>query len=312
MELYTDRYNEPKSRTSLKITASFWNGIVAVVEKYKANNLFSISYPQSCDDNDGIICGLDPSLLNAAIKAHISNIKTPLSIIRDDSDELSLILGEKDDKGLPETEDVLDLIEFLYLELSDIKIIGYHSYFQHNHIRATDGNNAKRCFISDINGLFERNLLAYRINMDGKIERLLSENEIQLISSPLSTEDETLNGLIKYAFSQIRSTHIADRRLALEKLWDAFERLKTYDYPNTIKKNDSADKIISTISSASKPFDELLHAEFKALTDIGNTFMIRHSEKDKIDFSSDNQVDYLFFRMASVINLFLKYHNGRP
>lgn len=63
---------------------------------------------------------------------------------------------------------------------------------------------------------------------------------------------------------------------AVEKIWDAFERIKTY-YSNLDKKK-SAEKIINDISYGNEHIKKMFDNEFKVLTDTGNSYRIRHHE----------------------------------
>ena len=93
-----------------------------------------------------------------------------------------------------------------------------------------------------------------------------------------------------------------DKQVALEKLWDAFERLKTYFLQDGLKKNQSADKLTSIIS---EHFDkEFIDEEFTKLTKIGNNYRIRHHETDKQELTPVH-TNYFFFRMLSLIDLCL-------
>ena len=92
----------------------------------------------------------------------------------------------------------------------------------------------------------------------------------------------------------------------MEKLWDAFERSKTYFVEEKIDKKNSMEQVLDKLCNGHKDFRELLNAECKALTEIGNKFQIRHFEKDKIAIEDANEIDYLFYRMFSYIHLFSK------
>jgi hypothetical protein len=65
------------------------------------------------------------------------------------------------------------------------------------------------------------------------------------------------------------------RRESLEKLWDAWERLKTLE-PGKDKKA-STTALLDKVSSEPM-FRAYLEHEATRLTEIGNTFMIRHTE----------------------------------
>lgn len=94
-------------------------------------------------------------------------------------------------------------------------------------------------------------------------------------------------------------------RDAVEKLWDAFERLKTY-YTN-VNKQDSANKIISDMAAGNEDYINLFTEEFKKLTKVGNDFRIRHHETDKIEIADIRYYDYFFNRCLSLIALAVQY-----
>lgn len=130
-------------------------------------------------------------------------------------------------------------------------------------------------------------LLGLNVNME-----LLFENKA-------NTTDEELNRLIEEA--KERYLRVGDQTVALEKLWDAFERIKTYFGPN---KKMSTDQLIERISIDIER--EVFEDEFKLLTRIGNDYRIRHHETDKKPISTPSQIGYLFFRMLSLISLCLE------
>ena len=76
--------------------------------------------------------------------------------------------------------------------------------------------------------------------------------------------------------------------------------MKTYFEEN---KKLSANKVTDLISNDNQLFNEHLTTEFQELTKIGNQFQIRHFEKVKIQIKSNLHIDYLFYRMASLIHL---------
>lgn len=127
----------------------------------------------------------------------------------------------------------------------------------------------------------------------------LNVNVELLFDNKIETDDEELDKLVQEA--KDRFFNPKDKHIAIEKLWDAFERIKTY-YDNNKKR--SAEKLVAIIA---KEFDsELIETEFKTLTKIGNNFRIRHHETDKKELLNPIHSDYLFFRMLSLIDLCLK------
>lgn len=87
--------------------------------------------------------------------------------------------------------------------------------------------------------------------------------------------------------------------MAVEQIWDAFERLKTIYGED---KKDSTQKLINTVSNGSGTTKELLEKEFKELTRIGNEFHIRHFENGRKPLESDEFREYLYFRILSLIS----------
>ena len=102
-----------------------------------------------------------------------------------------------------------------------------------------------------------------------------------------------------------RSPYPTDVRDAVEKLWDAYERLKTYY--TTMNKRDSANKIIADMAAGQASYVTLFEDEFKALTKIGNDFRIRHHETDKVEITDVRYYDYFFNRCLSLIALAIQY-----
>ena len=110
------------------------------------------------------------------------------------------------------------------------------------------------------------------------------------------TIDQELNILIEEAKERFKNPN--DKKIALEKLWDAFERIKTYFDED--KKLSSEQLVILVSTNFDKDF---INNEFKELTTIGNTYNIRHHEKGKIIISENKHIEYLFFRMLALLNL---------
>lgn len=113
-----------------------------------------------------------------------------------------------------------------------------------------------------------------------------------------TTKDEDLNQLINEAKDRYLKPN--DQVVALEKLWDAFERVKTYyDKDKKRSANILVGKMATELDAAE------FQQEFETLTKIGNTYRIRHHETDKKPLTNPSQIKYLFFRMLALIDLTL-------
>lgn len=130
------------------------------------------------------------------------------------------------------------------------------------------------------------------------LEQSVTDNEI-ILNDYVSSNDNKINELI------IKSRNLyltKDLDGALEKIWDAFERLKTIF--SEVDKKTSAKKLCD-ICSKSLDIDSI-NNEFMALTNIGNNYQIRHFETNKKLMKDANSKIYLYFRMLSLIMFAVK------
>jgi hypothetical protein len=155
-------------------------------------------------------------------------------------------------------------------------------------------------FTNEVNLIFLNHSFPFKL-AGGKIERTR-----QIIKTNEIIKEEGLKELIDQASLLYRNNNISDKQIAVEKLWDAFERLKTY-YGAGNQKKTSVAKIIDEISNNDSNFKNLFNEEFNKLTTIGNAYRIRHHEMDKIAITDSNHYDYLFQRCFALIDLTLKY-----
>jgi hypothetical protein len=103
-----------------------------------------------------------------------------------------------------------------------------------------------------------------------RLVRGLSDSPVlrtTLSASSFKTGDTVLDGLLETARAKFLSDDAALRREALEKLWDAWERLKTLE-PGRDKK-DSTRALLDKVTSESN-FRRTLEREANELTSIGN------------------------------------------
>ena len=132
----------------------------------------------------------------------------------------------------------------------------------------------------------------------GKIE--IIQPIIQVVKP---SKDNDLKTLIESASRLYQNKTSDDSQFALEKIWDALERVKTYFGGD---KKQSIEKVIDCVSGDNQHIHQLINDELKALTDIGNKYQIRHFEKGKHAISNKNMRNYLFMRCQALINLILQ------
>ncbi len=305
MEYYTQRHGlRSEVRKTNIITMELYALLLDCCEKYYEN--LAWKYPEKCQDGD-VCCGLDRVALERDVKYEIpalfrdyyGNITAPTqryNIFNTGSD-----IDEYDQFAL------LDYIEFVGENICDILQKNWHGYFQHNHLIFSKGKKIFLNFKKDINAIFTKTGLLYQMNEEGQIERI-EENSIldENIERQLQEVPEVgIQELLARAIALHKSPNPSDNQDAVEKLWDALERLKSYY--TSLDKKDSVKKIIDDIASGEEDFVNLFNTEFVELTKIGNNFRIRHHETNKIDITDNLHYDYFFNRCLSLISLALHY-----
>ncbi len=280
---FSDRQRGPRPRTNETIDAAVWGGIYAIVSALLSNGSFGHTFPETCPDGYGII-GHDNRSLMLMLKAQHPDIPYPLS-----PDET------------PDTLAILDLLEFVAGSIGKPVEGSFHSFFRHHHL-SFDREEGLREFVDAINGVFARNGVAYELTKDGQVKRILTAEMQRLFATTsFHSGDGETDRLLEEARAEFTSPHENMRRGALEKLWDAFERIKTLEPGND--KREQASRLLDRVASGK--LRETLEGEARELTNIGNSFRIRHSETSQEPLASSGQVDYFFHRLFAFIKLLL-------
>ncbi len=309
MNFYTDRENT-HDMTHVSFSDNVINGIIQSINSRIANCVLAKDFPEQCPDGNGI-CNTDAQALYVAAKSVIPNLanflpkyNTPITYIsarpQSPFDEIDFE-SESEQKKEILSFAIIDFVEFVYRHIYDVKQEHYHSFYKHYELSFSESDNNKLNFEEDINDIFRRNNIRLELK-NGKVRRVFNPEEEQLLVVKSPVADDTYKDLVNQALLLIGSPKTTERKIAVEKLWDSFERLKTMNEGN---KKKSADKLVEQASWGNTRFKDILTTECHNLTDIGNNFQIRHFEKDKYPID-DKHVDYLFFRMLNLIRLLEK------
>jgi len=282
---FSDRELGPRARMEQELSTSVWGGIVAVISRLISTGAFGADFPEECPDGEGTT-GTDEYTMHLALAGELSDLPWPPNA------------GE-----LPPTLVVLDFIEFCHRHVAKPIQVSHHSFYRHDHL-GFNREEGQSEFRDNINRIFIRNGVAYELQAGGEIQRIappvLRET---LATSEFNTGDAELDTMLASARTKYLSPNPATRRESLEKLWDAWERIKTIE--QAPDKKTSVVKLLDKAASESK-FRKTLDAEATELTRIGNTFRIRHSETSQTPLENDTHVDYLFHRLFGLIHLLLK------
>lgn len=293
---FSEREQGERPRDNDEISKKVWGGVQALIHKGVYDGSFGKSYPALCPSGYGRF-GTDPSMLLQAMHAEIPKLQETLS----DENEPWF----SDIK--PPTLTILDIIEFCWCHISKPWQVGGYDDFCDDHPHLDfDVDAGQKAFRETVNDIFRHNGIAYELSGNGRIERLgppiLRE---ELLSAYFSTSDSKLNCLLDSARRKFLDKNEATRREALNVLWDAWERLKTLG-SGSDKKEQIKALLDATAGSSSSKFREVLEQDAQALTKIGNTLHIRHSEVGQEPIANNEHVDYLFHRLFALVQVILR------
>lgn len=335
--LYSDRTEGPKPRDIEALPKETKRALLGLVQRKIIGNWFAKDFPEKCEDGNSI-AGTDRSGLQDALNAIIPNLTYPLAS-KADSKLPELVdhaeIADADAAKTPEASGtfefypgeangsqpivVADSAVFDLLEYSARKIAlpeqgEWHSFPKHYELcfGSKSHEEAQKIFKKEVNKLLGRGGVIYEcVSVDDTLQiQRMGTPEVRRLMADLqpNSEDRELDDLIIEARERYLSHKEDERRIGLEKLWDAFERLKTIEPLSGGKSNkkDSLNQLLAHI--ADKPLRDVVEEDMKALTSVGNQFRIRHHETDKHVVPVEGY-DYLFARMSNVIITLLRASN---
>lgn len=287
---FSERETGEVPRTAKEVTNAAWRGIASLIQTRIEDGSFGAQYPETCPDGTSPY-GTDAVKFWDAMRGDIPGLPEPYEI---------LAAPEP-----PPIIDVMDMIEFCWRAVGKPTSQQFHPFFQHDHLNFDI--EAGRAELGEaINRIFRRNGLAYELSEEGQVQRLAPEGLHEtLVKTVFATGDSELDVMLESARVKFLNPDEVVRREALEKLWDAWERVKTVE-PGRDKSAQTAVLLDRAAASDKSTFRHMLEVEAKELTKIGNLFRIRHSETTQEPLNSSDHVDYLFHRMFSLIRLVLR------
>jgi hypothetical protein len=297
-DYFSDRENGPRARTEQTISPQVWAGLVALVQGLINSGAFGLRFPERCPDGQAI-CGCDTGSLEAAVLAEMPGLAWPLETTHQVEKEYFA----QREPFAPDTLLVLDFVEFVHKAAAQAVPGKYHDYFSHHHL-SFDQQAGQDEFRASVNRIFARNGVAYEMLADGRIVRVLPlVLGDELKRTEFNSGDRTLDNMLEECRAKFSDRNPLVRREALERLWDAWERLKSLADPSD--KRHSV-KIILDGTATEPSLRARLETEAQELTSIGNSHLIRHSEVNQVPVIDVSQVDYLFHRLFAMVQLVLK------
>ncbi len=281
-KLFTERFGQGRARTSESLDAASRTGLLELLRLKATSHWFGLVAPSVCSDGYGN-SGCDERALQKTLAGY--NLIDPTTV---DADEVT-------------DGQLFDLAEYAY-EVMALPLEGsWHDYMRHHHYDY-DKERGRAQFNQEVNRILERNGIAFELK-DGEITRLTAATfHLPLSQAVFKTGDKDFDALMEDARDKFLNKDLKIRKEALEKLWDAFERLKSMLDPD---KKKSVKALLDHCADEAT-LRQVLEEESSALTRIGNEFMIRHVEVNRIPITESRVVDYLFQRNFSFIQLLLR------
>jgi len=285
---FSDREGEARPRTQEEITDAAWRGVVALANRHFENGSLARDFPEYCEDGPWVISTNQPDIYNL-----LTSLVPELG-------------GWPQAGSRPRTVVALDLIDFVAQHVAEpVRYPGrYHKFFDHYHLNFDDQAGRTK-FRSEIDQVFARNGIAFEIGPDNRVRRLgppvIRES---LRAAVFATGDREADALLQAARERFLDPKVERRREGIEKLWDAFERVKTLE-PGADKKAQTT-TLLDRVAGQGTSFRTRLETESRELTDIGNKFQIRHTETNREPITDAALVDYLFSRAFALVWLELE------
>lgn len=306
MNYYTERHGlRPSIERTYTITIDRYCILFECCERYFDN--IAWCYPEACPDNSSLCCGLDINKFSNELTYDIPTIHK----------EDGVICKPKITHNIFDTEDhcdnydqyaLLDLIELIYENSKDIVDRKHHSFFGHDHLYFGNTSKIKKKFVRDINQIFSKTGLLYELTTTGQISRIVENSPVDktLLKKIDEISEPGLKGLLEMAIAYHLAPDTNRNMDAVEKIWDALERLKTYYGKD---KKESVGKLIDNMSDG-EAYHRIFEEEFIKLSSIGNDFRIRHHETGKIEITDMRYYDYFFNRCLSLIGTTIAFLNN--
>lgn len=297
-DYFSDRENGPRARTEQVITHTVWAGLVGTVQGLINSGAFGLRFPERCPEGSAI-CGCDPNALAAIVQAEMPGLDWPLETKRIVEDGFM----SEHQPFAPDTLLILDFIEFVYASVAKPIPAKYHDYLSHHHL-TFDQQVGQEELRATVNRIFARNGVAFEMLSAGRIVRVLPPVLGEdLMRTLFDSGDRTLDNMLEECRTKFSDRNPLVRREGLERLWDAWERLKSLADPDDKKKSI---KIMLDAVATEPSLRAMVDTEAASLSSIGNSHLIRHSEVNQVPVIDVDQVDYLFHRLFAMVQLILQ------
>jgi len=285
---YAQRQCKARHGPDPHVGADFWAAYRTYISRLSGENYLCKAFPGECCD--GIPIYSSNSAIASRLREELGQVEWPM--------------GPEDP---PESERILDLVEFFYRHVAKPTKLWFHDYSgcMGYHPKEYDTRKGRYEYTIEVNKMLKRFHHPYRLQK-GRIMRSGSEIlDERILSVEVLTDDDHLKRLLNSAIDNFFERTGSKKLEGLRSIVDAFERLKTREGPD---KKKSVEKVIAKISPDSEIracFDEHL----RMMTELSNKYTIRHHEVDKVVLEDEAVIDYLFYSYYNLVRLILEKYN---
>lgn len=273
------------------IGAEFWNGFLRIYRHLRSEGFLIYEFGRMCKaTGNGLDSGLDEEL-TLRLRVEVGIEWNPQAL-----------------PDPPVSRVALDCVEFFARRVRKPKGREWHNspglFASHfDYLPPYSREVGLREYSELVNGLLRVHSHPFQL-VDGRVVRRGEpEFEAFINRRVIESGDDALDSLIEQARSAFWSVNPDQRRLAVERAWDAFERMKTLADP----KKKTGISVLLDRASTSPAVRDVLERECGELTRIGNDFQIRHFEVGTAALEDGPDLDYFFFRLYSLITRLLPY-----
>lgn len=175
MAYYTERHGmrKPVEKT-YEISIQMYSLLFQCCEKYK--DTLAWKYPVNCPDGYGC-CGIDSEQFNIDLSFEIPNLFR-IDGVPDVPGVCRNVFERFERVDKFDQFSLLDYIEFIAQNCHDYVKGSFHSYFGHHHISFTDSSDVFVEFQREINNIFDKTGLLYRLTNEKIIERIVENTPL--------------------------------------------------------------------------------------------------------------------------------------
>ena len=202
-EYFSDRETGLKPQTLVHIDMRVWKALISLINSRISDGSLGYKFPRYCEDGDDV-CGTNSEKFWVRAEAEVPDVFPTKQELAQEDDPFAIKTYRTEpsipsDSVLPDTIAILDFLEFVARNLASVREGSYHSFWKHYHLEF-DRDAGLENFKNEINTIFRRNQIAFEMDVNGKIQRVLGAAVGHAIGRMhFQTGDEDLDNLLKRA-----------------------------------------------------------------------------------------------------------------